>query len=169
MIEQAKRKINGGRRRSSDSQGYQFRRAGPSDATQVVALLHQMFTTPPHGFDERNTLRTVRKFSTEKSVFHLVVERNGGSLIASMVGYFIEYARFGRRMLVEDFVVDKRFRGIGLGTQMLEYMKKVAAKNGCTGIVLHTGRHNTVAQRFYSAKGMEENVMFKLDLLEISK
>jgi len=146
-----------------------FRRAKQSDAEQVVALLHQMFVTPPHGFDEKNALRTVRKLSADESVFHLVAERNDGALAASVVGYFIEYARFGRRMLLEDFVVDQHFRGKGLGTRMLEYMKKIAAENGCTGIVLHTGIHNTGAQRFYAANGMEQNVMFKLELHEISK
>ena len=153
---------------SLDASDYVFRRARPSDSNKVVALLHQMFSTPPHGFDEKNALRTVRKFSISRSVFHLVVECKG-ELVASVVGYFVDYARFGRRMLIEDFVVDEAFRSKGLGASMLEHMKKVAVKRKCSGLVLHTGKQNLDAQRFYSRNGMEQNVMFKLDLPETSK
>lgn len=145
-----------GRREDTfDPSGYLFRRARPSDSNKVVALLHQMFSTPPHGFDEKNALRTVRKFSTSRSVFHLVVESKG-ELVASVVGYFVDYARFGRRMLIEDFVVDQACRSKGLGASMLEYMKMVAVKRKCSGIVLHTGKQNLGAQRFYSRNGMEQ-------------
>ena len=151
-----------------DSREYRFRRARPADAKKVVTLLQQMFSNPPHGFNEGIALHVVRKFSTSRSVFHLVVEHNG-ELIASVIGYFVDYARFGRRMLLEDFVVDQAWRGNGLGTSMLDYMKMIAIERKCTGIVLHTGKHNLGAKRFYSRHGMEQNVMFKLDLPETSK
>ena len=156
------------RQDASNLSGYLFRRARPSDTKKVVALLYQMFSIPPHGFDERNAFRTVRKFSTSRSVFHLVVESES-ELVASVIGYFVDYARFGRRMLLEDFVVDQAYRGEALGASMLEYMKIVAMKRKCTGMVLHTGSKNLGAQRFYSRNGMEQNVMFKLDLPETSK
>ncbi|MGI0078822.1 MAG: GNAT family N-acetyltransferase [Nitrososphaerales archaeon] len=47
---------------------------------------------------------------------------------------------------------------------MLKHLQRIAKEKKCTGIVLHTGKDNELAKKFYRKNGMEENVMFKLDL-----
>jgi ribosomal protein S18 acetylase RimI-like enzyme len=145
-------------------EGYLFRKARKEDAKAVLKLLHQMFTKPPHGFKEEKALRTIKEFGNNDCVFHLVVEDRSGQIVASVVGYLIDYARFGRRLLIEDLVVDENHRRKGIGTAILSYMRDFAIRRKCSGLVLHTGKNNMLAQSFYKRNQMEENVMFKLDL-----
>ncbi|MGI0080472.1 MAG: GNAT family N-acetyltransferase, partial [Nitrososphaerales archaeon] len=98
---------------------YVFRRALQSDSSRVVLLLHQMFTKPPHGFSEKNALRILKGIRKSGDVYNLVVEFNE-EIVANVLAYLVEYPRFGRRMFVEDFVVDQRHRGNGLGSSMLK-------------------------------------------------
>lgn len=48
---------------------------------------------------------------------------------------------------IEDLVVDERYRGRGYGSDLLEFAKETAKKNGCYKIVLMC---NDANQRFYS-------------------
>ena len=122
-----------------------------------------MFVKPPHGFDETTALETIKGFSTDSITLQLVIEKDD-KIVASVLVYFIKYARFGLRMLVEDFVIDSQYRRRGLGSLILNYLRELGKESKCTGMVLHTGKQNASAQNFYKKLGMEENVMFKLDL-----
>ena len=54
--------------------------------------------------------------------------------------------------LIEDFVVDKNYKGIGIGSLMLEYIKDKANEKGLQRLQLVCDNFNDNAQEFYKKK-----------------
>ncbi len=65
-------------------------------------------------------------------------------------GYWIG-ARFycGRMMHMDNFVVDDRIRGQGLGKKLFDWLQSEAKKHHCTRIIFDSYCHSSEAHRFY--------------------
>jgi len=50
----------------------------------------------------------------------------------------------GRVMHIEDVIVDKNYRGKGLGKMLLQYANSIAEKEKCYKIILNCSEENTV-------------------------
>lgn len=51
------------------------------------------------------------------------------------------------------FAVDQRFRGIGIGSKLLDTCEKIARDEGLRALVLHTAISNETVARFYMRRG----------------
>lgn len=99
-------------------------------------LLEQLTKVGEHSFDEfYNKILEIKKNNYHK-IF--VVEKN--NKIVGNITCFIEQ-KLIRNMKsvchIEDFIVDKNYRGQGIGNQLLEFIKKFAIKNNCYKIILN--------------------------------
>jgi GNAT superfamily N-acetyltransferase len=56
---------------------------------------------------------------------------------------------------VDELVVDKEYRGRGIGTQLLEHVISLARRKGCLRIELDTAFHREEAHQFYERHGFE--------------
>lgn len=54
---------------------------------------------------------------------------------------------------IEDIVIDKNYRGSGLGKQMVKYLMDLSEDKGCYKTILNCTQKNTL---FYVACGLEE-------------
>jgi len=58
---------------------------------------------------------------------------------------------------ISYFVVDDRFRGQGVGREMLAYGTQLARKRQCNRFEVHSHARRTGAHRFYIREGFEES------------
>jgi GNAT superfamily N-acetyltransferase len=73
-----------------------------------------------------------------------------GEEIVGLAGYReLENLLYGRFVYVDDLVVSPALRRSGLGGRLLGAVRHEALQRGCAHLVLDTGLHMPLAQRFY--------------------
>lgn len=60
----------------------------------------------------------------------------------------------GRFVYVDDLVVTGRLQRSGLGAHLLDAVRQIARESDCGHLLLDTGMHMPLAQRFYFRNGM---------------
>ena len=66
----------------------------------------------------------------------------------------LENLLYGRFVYVDDLVVAQSQRQNGAGALLLDAVRREAMNNGCAHLVLDTGLHMPLAQRFYFREGL---------------
>jgi GNAT superfamily N-acetyltransferase len=75
--------------------------------------------------------------------------------IVGLIGYrATENLIYGRFVYVDDLVIDAAERQQGLGAFLITAVRNEAARLGCQHLVLDTGLHMALAQRFYFRQGL---------------
>ncbi len=78
-----------------------------------------------------------------------------GGAVVGLIGFReVENLLYGRFIYVDDLVVDTEVRHLGLGASLLEAVRADAVNRECAHLVLDTGLHMPLAQRFYYREGM---------------
>lgn len=78
-----------------------------------------------------------------------------GTDLVGLAGYrTLENLLYGRFVYVDDLVVTHSQRQHGVGAQLLAEVRREATKGGSTHLVLDTGLHMPLAQRFYFREGL---------------
>jgi GNAT superfamily N-acetyltransferase len=86
--------------------------------------------------------------------YRLLSAVEGGKTIG-LIGYRTqENLLYGRFIYVDDLVVDASMRHLGLGARLLDSVRNEAIGLGCAHLVLDTGLHMPLAQRFYFREGL---------------
>lgn len=86
--------------------------------------------------------------------YHLLAAREHGRVIG-LAGYRLtENTLYGRFIYVDDLVVDASLQRRRLGEQLLEQVRQAARALGYRYLVLDTGMHMALAQRFYFRQGL---------------
>jgi len=60
---------------------------------------------------------------------------------------------------VDELIVDREFRGRGIGSQLLERLVSAAREQDCRRIELDSARHRKEAHEFYRQHGFEERAL----------
>ncbi|MFO2465583.1 GNAT family N-acetyltransferase [Pseudomonas sp. 15FMM2] len=78
-----------------------------------------------------------------------------GDYMAGLAGYReLENLLYGRFIYVDDLVVRPELQRSGLGGQLLAAVRQEAEQCHCDHLVLDTGLHMPLAQRFYFRQGL---------------
>ncbi|OCR25641.1 GCN5 family acetyltransferase [Pseudomonas syringae] len=78
-----------------------------------------------------------------------------GDQLAGLIGFReLENLIYGRFIYVDDLIVDPTMRQSGLGSVLLDKVREEARLRGCAHLVLDTGLHMALAQRFYFRAGL---------------
>ena len=86
--------------------------------------------------------------------YHLLAAREHGQVIG-LAGYrMTENTLYGRFIYVDDLVVDATLQRRRLGEQLLDRVRQQARALGYRYLVLDTGMHMALAQRFYFRQGL---------------
>jgi glucosamine-phosphate N-acetyltransferase len=112
-------------------------------------LLKQLTEVGEHSFDDfYNKITEIKKNNYHK-IF--VIEKD--NKIVGSITCLIE-PKFIRNMKsichIEDFIVDKNYRGQGIGNKLLEFIKDFSKKNNCYKIILNCSEDYI---NFYNKKG----------------
>lgn len=98
---------------------------------------------------------------------HLIVAELDGEVVGTLQLTFtpsLSY-RGGKRATVESVRVDARFRGQGIGREMMLWSIERAKKEGCASMQLTTNSDRSDAQRFYAYLGFKaSHIGMKLGL-----
>ncbi|MPQ83559.1 GNAT family N-acetyltransferase [Pseudomonas sp. MAFF 730085] len=78
-----------------------------------------------------------------------------GERIVGLAGYReLENLLYGRFIYVDDLVVSPALQRSGLGERLLNAVRDEAVQRQCDHLVLDTGLHMPLAQRFYFRQGL---------------
>jgi GNAT superfamily N-acetyltransferase len=78
-----------------------------------------------------------------------------GERVVGLIGYrAMENTVYGRFVYVDDLVIDTGERQRGLGAFLITTVRNEARRLGCQHLVLDTGLHMALAQRFYFRQGL---------------
>ncbi len=64
-----------------------------------------------------------------------------------------------KKLFINDFCVDERFRRKGYGSQLMRAIEAIAVSSGCDVIELNVWLWNATALRFYEAVGMRRTMV----------
>jgi len=73
--------------------------------------------------------------------------------------YTISTAYGTKVALLEDMIVNKNFRGQGVGSSLIKFVLKKLKKQGCTRVTLLTDEDNIKAHHFYKKQGFTKSSM----------
>lgn len=86
--------------------------------------------------------------------YRLLAACVAGELVG-LAGYReLENLLYGRFVYVDDLVVQPGCQRGGLGAQLLAAVRAEAVQRGCAHLILDTGLHMPLAQRFYFRQGL---------------
>ena len=133
-----------------------FRPARPEDIPLLCDLLSELFSLESDFSPDRE--------KQERGLSLLVNDQPGASLILVAVAVetvigvatiqtLVSTAEGGRVGLVEDVIVDERFRCRNVGTLLLEEIVAWSRKMGLTRLQLLADRDNHQALSFYDSRG----------------
>ena len=75
--------------------------------------------------------------------------------VVGLAGYReLENLLYGRFVYVDDLVISPALQRSGLGGQLLDQVREQARQMDCDHLVLDTGLHMALAQRFYFRQGL---------------
>lgn len=134
-----------------------IREAAETDLPALVALYNQL-----GGAGEAITLqRADSLFSRlrEYPDYRVYVAEEAGQLVGTFL--LLIYDALGYRArpagLVEDVVVDQRFRGRGIGGDMMRFAMERCRQAGCYKLVLSSNLNREDAHRFYESLGFRKH------------
>jgi ribosomal protein S18 acetylase RimI-like enzyme len=135
--------------------------ATENDLPQLVELLSELFSiesdlTP----DREKQLQGLRLILHTPASGRLFVLRVGGNLAGMANALFtVSTAEGGLVLLLEDVIVDRKFRGRGLGRHLVEHVLNWARGNGFARVTLLADQDNHPALNFYHKMGFKVSNM----------
>ena len=139
-----------------------IRPAQASDTPAINALLTQIVQT--HHNVRPDIFRPLYKneyadYSVKEEDFPVYVAINEHGCIVGCIWCLISRERNNSLkidrnwLIIDDICVDEKYRGNGIGTELVEFAKKLALENGLDKIELNVYENNQNAVRFYKRLG----------------
>ncbi|MEZ4810199.1 MAG: GNAT family N-acetyltransferase [Allomuricauda sp.] len=133
---------------------FSIRDARQEDMDQVLALIQELadFEREPHAVEV--TMEDLERDGFGKNkFFHCFVAEKDGN-IAGIALFYPRYSTWkGPAIHLEDLIVSKKMRGLGLGTALLDEVVKHGHKLGVKRICWEVLDWNEPAIKFYESKG----------------
>ena len=146
----------------------EINQADLTDIPQLCILLDVLFSQESE-FEPNHELqgRGLRKILNNEEIGVILVARHSDKVIGMVsILYTISTALGERVGILEDFVVLPKYRGDGVGSELLSYALNFSKQKGCKRITLLTDDDNEDAHRFYLRFGFSRSPMvpFRLSL-----
>ena len=137
------------------------------DLPQLTDLLVDLFTQEADFEpDRQKQMRGLRLILEQPSRGRVFVLKNNGRILGMINLLFtISTAEGGFVILLEDLVIQRDFRGQGLGRKLLTYAIEFAKKKDFKRITLLTDRIEEGAHEFYKKHGFVQSNMIPMRLI----
>jgi GNAT superfamily N-acetyltransferase len=135
--------------------------ASADELPQLADLLNELFELESDFHPQRDKqLRGLRMILADPALGKLFVLRVDGK-VAGMANALITVstAEGGRVLLLEDVIVNKEYRGEGLGRRLVEHVMAWAREQGMMRVTLLADRDNRAALDFYRELGFVSSHM----------
>lgn len=134
-----------------------FRRARLSDVDSIAKIYNESieYLDP----ESRDWIESIVKKRSKRLKIYVA------SIKDEITGFIIVYKKRGKAY-IDAFAVDSRFRGRGIGQQLLSYVENVLASEGVEKIYLSVKNHNSKALGIYIKNGYKiSNIVLILESL----
>jgi GNAT superfamily N-acetyltransferase len=125
----------------------------PQDFTAICSLLKQLW---PDVELDASALEIVYSQALSTYIQKLIVgvmnDRIVGFCSLSIKNNFWQAGKLGN---VDELVVDKNYRGLGIGKKLMERISQIARENKCKRIELDSSFHRKEAHQFYERIGFK--------------
>jgi GNAT superfamily N-acetyltransferase len=140
---------------TSEQPVYEIRPATVGDVDGLVELLRQLFEIEQDFvFNEDRHRKALSLLIDQQSNAHVIAAQAGSQVIGMCsIQVLISSAEGGEVGLVEDVVVEQRYRGLGVGNAMLAYLERWSLNRGLSRLQLLADRGNARALSFYRQSG----------------
>ena len=131
----------------------EIRFSGPDDFQFIFNLLKQLW--PDSNLDYGDLHMVFQKAlgsESQRLIVGLIQDQIVGFCSMTLKNNFWQSGNLG---FVDELIVDKKFRGQGIGKSLLEKMTSIAKENGCKRIELDSAFHRKEAHVFYEKNGFE--------------
>jgi GNAT superfamily N-acetyltransferase len=149
----------------------EFRPATINDLPEIVRMLADDFLGAQREQYEdplpESYIKAFQEIDADKNN-HLLIAEIGGEVIGTLQLTYTPSISFrgGKRATVESVRVDEKYRGKGIGRELMLYAIARAKEEGCISMQLTTNNDREDAHRFYRNLGFEDShVGMKLRLI----
>ncbi|XP_067342460.1 diamine acetyltransferase 1-like isoform X2 [Channa argus] len=77
-----------------------------------------------------------------------------------VVGFAMYYFTYdpwvGKQLYLEEFYVMSEYRGLGIGSKILQHLSELAVNMRCTGMMFVVAQNNEPSLQFYKRRGAED-------------
>jgi diamine N-acetyltransferase len=132
-----------------------FRPASIADLDLLLQFVREYYEFDHHSFDEELIRSLLTAIIQDKSCGYIwLIEAVGeaiGYVFLAIGSYSLEYG--GRDASIDEIYLRENYRGQGIGSQTIEFLKATCATLGVKALHLEVDRQNTNAQGFYRRVG----------------
>lgn len=134
----------------------QIIKAKSEDSAEVFNLIKQLW--PNIKFDYRR-IQMIYNKKIRSSKYHLFIAKLENKIVA-FTSYSIkdDFLSQGPICYLDELIVDKNHKGLGIGSKMIKYIEK-REKPNCKLIRLHTAHHRKKTQNFYKSKNFDSTAL----------
>ena len=110
---------------------------------------------------------TLEQMKAEQKYFKcLVVEKGIGEIIGFATTFIAWFSWIGKSLYLDDLYIVEKYRGNGIGTQLLDAVFKIAKEENCKKVKWQVSKWNKNAIEFYKKKGAGiDDVEINCDLI----
>lgn len=137
---------------------YRPRLAVSKDIPKVIYLLNQLFEMEEGvEFNESLQKKGLEMLISHPNAEIVIVEGDAGAVVGMCtLQMLISTAKGALSGWIEDMVIDKNLRTLGVGTLLLDFTKEHASRSGCVRIQLLCDENNLSGNRFYQKNGFAQ-------------
>ena len=137
-----------------------IRRATENDIPRILELYRQLAFNPPPSGTPGPSLEDCRRVFARMSRtpgYSLLVAEENGEILGTTVLAILPGIAHGLKpfAVVEYVVVDEKYRRLGIGRLLTEYVITHAREAGCYKIMLTSDKRRKQAHKFYKSLGFE--------------
>jgi GNAT superfamily N-acetyltransferase len=138
-----------------------FTKAAFSDINELVDLLTILFEQEAEFVpNPQAQKKALGKIILDPKIGIVFVAKEQGQVVGMINLLFTESTALGAKVaILEDMVIHPLHRGLGIGTQLIEYVIQEAKKLECKRITLLTDTHNHNAHSLYKKMGFVASSM----------
>ncbi|HLV34188.1 MAG TPA: GNAT family N-acetyltransferase [Spirillospora sp.] len=128
--------------------------AAPSDIETMLELIREFYAYDRHEYDEavvRPALRLLLENEVYGRAWLVKVAGQTAGYIVVTYGFALESG--GRDLLIDEIYLREAYRGQGIGTKMIEFLKAFCHEQGIGKLWLEVDDHNDAALTFYQRVG----------------
>ncbi len=144
----------------AETETFEIIQANLSNLGDILPLFHDylLFYHQDLPSDTIRDFLSERLIQKDSLIFLSLFQQN-------IIGFIQLYSSFNsltlkRLYILHDFYVIPSFRGQGIGSRLLEYVKNYVKENGNGEIMLQTSKENYNAQRLYEKHGFHVDTEF---------
>lgn len=133
-------------------------KAKTEDIELLIPFLKLLFSIEKDFiFNKKKHIKGLNLLINNSSSFIFLVRFKNKIIAMLSIQILISTAIGAKTALIEDFVVLEKYQNMGVGSYLLDFLKKYAKENSIKRIQLLCDNDNTKAEKFYSKKSLKKS------------